>query len=217
LAGILAVSEEMTPMPVFPRPLRRLLRSKPAEQPISPRVRVESLESRQLLSSAYISELLDLTGAALDGNSVMFASTNSMVDSNSSVTRFAAPAAITAAAPILPNVKRNYMGDAFDQKGVKLALVIKIRKQENRGTYASLRGDVRFATPNPIQILFTSITYGKLRSNLHVDFQFSGSNITGTISGKVSSSGSQIKGVYTTSGAYKSSGTFKINKVVGIG
>ena len=38
-----------------------------------------------------------------------------------------------------------------------------------------------------------------------------------SISGKVSSSGSQIKGNYSSTGTYKSSGTFVIKKVVGIG
>src|SRR5690242_12708615 len=181
----------------------------------------EPLESRQLLSAGSTSELLDFTGQNTYGSGTLelvnSAATSSLTN-NSLTMNYATLATATATAtPALPNMKRNYLGDAFDQKHVKLALVIKIRKQDNRGSYASLRGDVRIGTPVPIQILFTSITYGKLRSNLHVDFQFSGNGISGTISGKVSSSGSQIKGAYVTTGSYKSSGTFVINKAVGIG
>jgi hypothetical protein len=179
---------------------------------------IEPLESRQLLSSTATSELLDFTAGSTTSAAGTLALTNSSSITNNTLTvNYGTLATTTPAAPVLPNVKRNYLGDAFDQKHVKLALVIKIRKQENRGSYASLRGDVRIGTPSPIQILFTSITYGKLRSNLRIDFQFSGNGISGTISGKVYPSGSQIKGGYVTTGSYKSSGTFVINKAVGIG
>jgi len=178
--------------------------------PVRPRsFSVESLESRELFSVEGTNALLDLT--AMHTNS----SSGALVIDSTPTLRLATTAT-TLAAPTLPLVRRNYLGDAFDHKNVKLALVVKIRKQDNRGTYASLRGDIRLATPEP-NIYFMSITYGKLRTNLHVDFQFSGNGMTGTISGKVSSSGSQIKGNYSTTGTYNSSGTFVIKKVVGIG
>jgi len=206
-------------MSALPRPFRRPKPPQAMKNSITRHASIESLESRQLLSSAYVSDLLDLTtGSSIDNAAGSLALSSGTYTSTATINSSAlTSSSLLSTAPVLPNVKRNYMGDAFDSKGTKLALVIKIRKEDNRGSYASLRGDVRLGTPVPIQILFTSITYGKLRTNLHVDFQFSGSGINGTISGKVSSSGSQIKGVYATSGAYKSSGTFTINKVVGIG
>jgi hypothetical protein len=191
--------------------------SSPAASAIARAPRLETLESRQLLSSESTSLLLDYSAAAGGANTSGAVLSTASLTKTATATLTLAASTTAAVAPTLPNVRRNYLGDAFDQKNTKLALVIKIRKQENRDGYASLRGDIRLGTPEPVQIYFTSITYGKLRPNLHVDFKFSGSLISGSISGKVSASGSQIKGTYSVTGSIKSSGTFKVNKVTGIG
>src|SRR5690349_6536262 len=102
----------------------------------------EPLESRQLLSAGSTSELLDFTGQNTYRSGTLelvnSAATSSLT--NNSLTMNYATLATATATPALPNMKRNYLGDAFHQKHVKLALVIKIRIQDNRGSYASLRG-----------------------------------------------------------------------------
>lgn len=160
---------------------------------------IESLESRQFLSA---SELVDsIRSAVVDSGGL---TQSSQLSQPVQFTTLA-----VAPKPSLPLVRRNYLGIAVNKAKVQTALVFKIRKQDSRG---SLRGEVRIAPTRPISIYITSITYGKVRANHAITLKFSGNGLSGTVTGKVNDSGSQITGTYSITGQYTDKGTFKVKK-----
>src|SRR4051812_31004149 len=104
---------------------------------------VETLEARQLLSTTVdVLNPISADGATIPSQGLGAA--------DMMTTSALAPVATAAATtPPVPIVRRNYIGTAVSTKHVEAALVLKIRKQDARG---SLRGDVRFANASPINI-----------------------------------------------------------------
>ncbi|CAN5675490.1 hypothetical protein BH09PLA1_BH09PLA1_27480 [soil metagenome] len=118
----------------------------------------------------------------------------------------------------LPNIKRTYTGTFSDNTGLTASFTLVIRKEEVRdgGSYAALRGTLDVVT-NQFGNLHADMTYGKIRaSNLRVNITLTGTvpAFTFTINAKASTSGSQIKGEFNTTGAVTLAGTFLVKKFV---
>lgn len=164
---------------------------------------IETLEPRRLLSCAADLGLTD-TPPGFAGESTPFISRPLY----GPITR--------SATPTLPNLVRTYKG-SFDEStsGLHADFTLRIRKEQVRDTYASLKGELDVVT-NKFGTLHGDMTYGKVRENLRVNITCTGTAppFTFTINAKASTSGSQIKGEFNTTGSFVVSGTFLVAKFV---
>lgn len=122
------------------------------------------------------------------------------------------------AADPLPNIRRTYTGSYSDDTGLTASFTLVIRKEQEReaGAYASLKGTIDIVT-NRFGNLHGDMTYGKIRAgNLRVNITLTGTTppFTFTINAKASTSGSQLKGTFATTGAFVVSGNFLVKKFV---
>jgi hypothetical protein len=196
------------------------------------RAHIESLEGRRLLSASETAIDLGLTDIDLkpgEHTAVLVPGAQVINDGSASelhptVTQptVSGSQSITLVETVgLPALVRTYSGTYSDPRnGVSANVRMTIRRQVDRGGYASLRGSFSAVIPG-VGTIGGEITYGKARPapNLHVDISaqgsFQGMSYTVTINGKASASGSQIKGNFTfTSSAGTSSGTVLVTKVV---
>ncbi len=170
--------------------------------------RFEGLESRRLLCSA----MPDINGG--DDSGWNNGNNNGGDDSGTStIQETMSSRAVTFA---IPNVKRVYKFHYENSTtGLIADMTLRIRKQDDRDTYAALRSTIDIVT-NQFGTIHGDGTYGKIRDNLRVNLTMVGTEppFTATITGKASTSGSQIKGQLDITGAVTMSIPFQFNKFV---
>ena len=169
----------------------------------------ESLESRSLLSAGYNIDLVDAT--AMRGGGI-----------NSMITRERGHSGGLAYAPLtgmvthatIPNIRRTYSG-SFSLGTLTGTFKMVVRKEDNRGTFAALRGTLDINT-NLYGAIHGDMTYGKIRDNDRINMTFTGTNpaFTEVITGKSNTTGSQLKGHLDFTGSFTFAVDFTLSKVV---
>ena len=106
--------------------------------------------------------------------------------------------------PGIPLVRRTYTGTYTDpSQNFTITYTLKIRKQEDRGTFAALRRTFT-GTSNKYGDFTGEITSGKVQPNTRLRTTIVGTYIgypfTATVFAKASPSGSQIKGDFSIDG-----------------
>src|SRR5262245_22813828 len=149
--------------------------------------KLESLESRRLLSVGSLIDLIDAPEFSMP-----VARMYGVVSQP--------PMMYGTTRGTIPTIRRTYSG-AFNITtpiAVSGTFKLVVRKEESRGTFASLRGTLDVQT-NQFGNLHGDMTYGKIRDNWRINMNFTGTAppFTAVVTGKSNSTGSQLKGQIT--------------------